>query len=200
MPTEEITIEDLVNWYCEEHNIILWRDIEGFEGIYQVSNVGGLVKSLERTYASKGGGIHIVPEKILKPQLDKYGYPRVNLYKNRKMYHKLVSRLVAQAWVSNTHNYEQVNHIDECKTNNNAANLEWCDCKFNVNWGTAKNRRATTRGFRVQQYTLEGELIAEYVSASEAQRQTGIFNSQIVSCCNNKKDFKSAGGYVWKYA
>ena len=197
MPTEDITIEDLVNWYCEYYNIELWKDIPGYEGIYQVSNLGR-VRSLERVVQSgRGFGNHIIPGQILKPEKSKPGYLFVILSKkhSRKMY--LVHRLVAQAFVPNPHNYQQVNHIDEMKASNNAANLEWCDCKFNINWGTGIERCAKARAKSVHQFTLGGDFVAEYWSANEAARQTGYDQSNISACCRGK--LKQAYGYIWKY-
>lgn len=194
MPTDEITIEDLVNWYCEHYNIELWKDIPGYEGLYQVSNTGK-VKSLERK-VKKWDGERTIPETILKPDSN-HGYERVNLRKNNVYKHYLVHRLVAQAFVPNPHNYPQVNHIDEVKTSNNAANLEWCDQEYNVNWGTCLNRRAVTQGKIVQQFTFDGVLVAEYWSAQEAARQTGYSQGDISNCCRGI--YKYAYNYVWKY-
>lgn len=102
----------------------IWKDIEGYEGLYQVSNFGE-VKSLERT-KTNGKGIVKIEEKILTQNITNWGYYRVALYKNgTRKYHR-VHRLVAKAFIDNPNNKEQVNHIDGNKLNNHVSNLEWC--------------------------------------------------------------------------
>lgn len=207
MPTEEITIEDLVNWYCEYYNIELWKDIEGYEGLYQVSNTGK-VKSLEKKVKS-GDRLITKPERILTQQ--KRGgrtgncYLCVDLWENNKMKMFSVHKLVALAFVPNPNNYIQVNHIDECKANNNAANLEWCDCKYNQNWGTRNARISKTKtnhkstSKTVLQYTRDGVFVAEYPSVNEVERVLGFDEGHISACCIGKKGYKTSYGYVWKY-
>lgn len=111
-----------------------WRDIKGYEGLYQVSNLGR-VKSLAR-HKKNRGKLQKVEETIRIPTVEKNGYARVDLSKDgkRKMY--CVHRLVAEAFVPNCENKPQVNHIDENRSNNNANNLEWVTNKENCNYGT----------------------------------------------------------------
>lgn len=194
MPTEEITIEDLVNWYLEEKGIEIWKDIPGYEGLYQVSNTGK-VKSLERK-VNTFGGKRGVGERILRPHHRRKKYLGVILSKEGVHKDYSIHRLVAEAWVPNPLNLPQVNHIDEDVQNNNAANLEWCDCKFNINWGTGHKRAIDPQCKTVEQYTLDGQLIAKYSSAMEATRKTGL--THISAVCRGER--KQAGGYVWKYA
>ena len=107
----------------------IWKDIKGYEGLYQVSNLGR-VKSERKN-------------RLLKPRLQKNGYLRVNLYdKNSKRSTKSVHRLVAKAFISNPNNLEFVNHKDENKTNNVVSNLEWCTAKYNSNYGTKLERQS----------------------------------------------------------
>ena len=118
-----------------------WRDIKGYEGRYQISSEGR-VRSLDRIgkngYSYKG--------KILKPRPTKRGYIKANL--SGKIY--AVHRLVAQAFIPNPNNYPVVNHKDENPSNNCIENLEWCDVKYNINYGTAKKTGAKVliRGIR----------------------------------------------------
>ena len=112
----------------------VWKDIEGFEG-YQISNLGR-VKSLNYRHTKR--------ERILQQCISNKGYCRVSLFKNGKYHTLLVHRLVATAYIANLNNKPEVNHIDECKTNNCVENLEWMTRKENVNYGTAIERRLKT--------------------------------------------------------
>ena len=188
MPTEEITIEDLVNWYCEEYGIVLWKDVPGFEGYYQASNVGSMVRSVDRYVNSKHNSVRLVRGKVLKPHLDKDGYPRLSLKVAQKSFMKHVYTLVTQAWVPNPKHYTTINHIDEDKTNCNAANLEWCDVSYNNSYGS--------RLRKVSQYTQDGVLLKTYPSITDASKQTGLSCQAICSCTKGK--LKTAGGYKWK--
>ena len=102
----------------------IWKDIPGYDGLYQVSNLGN-VKSLERYFPSKNPKTPIahVNEKILKLSANKKGYLSAHLNKNGKMKNIQVHRLVAQAFIPNPNGLPQVNHKDENPSNNNANNL-----------------------------------------------------------------------------
>lgn len=124
----------------------VWKDIIGYEGLYQVNNYG-YIKKLSYEYVdSHGTGRHrVFPEKFVTIQLSKNGYCVVDLYKNceRKRYY--VHRLVAEAFIPNTKNLPCINHKDEIKTNNNVTNLEWCDWSYNNSYGTNRVRMVETR-------------------------------------------------------
>ena len=105
----------------------VWKDIPGYEGKYQVSNTGQ-VKSLNYRQTGK--------TKILKLSTSKDGYKNIGLCKNGKRTNYQVHRLVAQAFLDNPNNYKEVNHKDENKANNTVWNLEYCDHKYNCNYGT----------------------------------------------------------------
>ena len=115
----------------------IWKDIEGYEGLYQVSNKGR-IKSLNRI-DSRGRKVN---EKILSSKPNNKGYLRVHLYKNGKRKPFSVHRLVAIAFIPNPNNLLEVNHKDENKENNTVDNLEWCDRKYNANYGS-RNERAS---------------------------------------------------------
>ncbi len=133
MPTDEITIDDLVNWYCEYYGIELWKDIPGYEGLYQVSNTGK-VKSVERVCTTMGrGGLHKIGGRLLTQQTDRYGYKYVVLVKDGKPKHSTVHRLVATAFKENPDNLPCVDHIDANRSNNIASNLRWLSWKGNMN-------------------------------------------------------------------
>lgn len=182
-----------------------WRDIQGYEGYYQVSNLGR-VRSLDR-YKSWMGTKAFVKGRILKGGKNQKGYRQVLLSKDGKSIAYIVHRLVAQAFIHNPNNLPFINHKDEVKDNNNVDNLEWCDNVYNCNYGTAQKRRVEKHLKPVLQYTLDGEFVKEYKSITEASQQTGIKCYNISRCCNvsfskspiNGKYYqcKSAGGYKW---
>lgn len=119
---------------------IIWRDIKGYEGIYQISNYGEVMRLM--SYDSKG---HLRNSRILKQQKNKYGYLQIGLHKNGKEKKYLIHRLVAETFIENPYNHPEVNHKDENKKNNSVSNLEWCNRIYNVNYGNAQFKRVTTR-------------------------------------------------------
>ena len=135
----------------------IWRPIEGYEGLYEVSSYGR-VKSLKRPYENNGG-IQWTKERILSPGKDKDGYLQVNLHCNGKQHQRKIHRLVAQAFLPNPDNLPQVNHRDEDKLNNRVENLEWCTAKYNSNYGSRKDR---VRNSRIKNGTYTGLSREEY--------------------------------------
>ena len=125
----------------------VWKDIEGYEGYYQVSSIGR-VRSVDR-YVNHGGksgkGLSLKNGRILKPTLSGKGYPSVMLSKNSKPKRMLVHRLVAEAFIPNPYNYDEINHKSEVKTENFVENLEWCDRKYNNNYGNRCEKYIKTR-------------------------------------------------------
>ena len=168
-----------------------WRDILGYEGLYQVSNEG----RVKRLYRSK--------ERILKLR-DIRGSFRIWLYKDKQVKTFGIHRLVAQAFLPNPDNLSEVNHKDENKYNNHVENLEWCDRLYNLNYGTRNQRIACSHingkdSKKVLQLTLNNEVVAEWPSVREIERQTGWRNGNICSCCRNEPHHKTAYGYKWQY-
>lgn len=162
----------------------IFREIDGFPD-YEVSNLGR-VCSFKGRYP-----------KIMKLRNNRWGYPYVTLYTDGKHVMKKVHRLVAEAFVPNPENKPEVNHIDEDKLNNTAENLEWVTHRENINHGIGNKRRAEAQGKPVVQYTPDGVFMAEYSSTHEAERITGINQSNICQVCRGK--YKTAGGYIWCY-
>ena len=180
-----------------------WKDIEGYEGMYQVSNLGN-VKSLERKVWNGRGCYKTVSEKILKAGNNSDGYLQVILCKDGKDKSYRVHRLVAEAFLENPNNLPEVNHISEDKTDNRVSNLEWVTSKYNVNYGTRNKRaaEANTNNPKLSKPVIcidkVSGLIVEFSSISEATRQTGTNQGNIAKCCKGK--LKSAGGFYWMYA
>ena len=164
-----------------------WKDVAGYEGLYQVSDQGN-VRS-RRRHGSSGG--------ILKPGRDGHGYLRVVLYREGEWKPILIHRLVAQAFIPNPSNFPVINHKDENPANNAVDNLEWCTHRYNMNYGTCIARMAAKHLKVVLQYDKFGNLVKEWASASEVERQTGFAQSNISDCCLGKR--KSAYGYVWRF-
>lgn len=200
----------------------LWKDIEGYEGLYQVSNLGR-VKRIASNRCKK--------ERILKQTVGSTGYYCVDLSKEGCTKTKKVHRLVACAFIPNTNNLPQVSHIDESRLNNMVNNLIWATNKENANMPLRKIRCAKaqvgkraseetknkmrlsydrekayyfgrksedfSRAKKVGQYSLSGVFMASFGSLKTAQKATNIAYTHISDCCRNKR--KTAGGYIWKY-
>ena len=121
-----------------------WRPIEGYEGLYEVSSYGR-VRSLDKYVKSGYGSYRLRKGKILSPGIRPDGYLFVNLTYNGKHKTITVHRLVAQAFLPNPDNLSEVNHKDEDKSNNRVENLEWCDRKYNLNYGSRKDKVRDTK-------------------------------------------------------
>lgn len=177
-----------------------WRDIEGFEGKYAVSNCGR-VKSLVDNHGK-------FREQILRPVNKGKGYLSVYLYKNGERKTHYIHRLVLSTFnpVENMDNL-QVNHINEIKTDNRTSNLEWVTHKENINHGTRNDRAAEkmTNGknsIPIVQLTLDGKYIRSWKSSHDAERKGKFNKGNIIQCCKNK--FNREGnniykGYRWMY-
>ena len=162
---------------------------------YEVSNLGN-IRIPE--YTDKKNRVH--KEKILKHQRNQEGYHTVCLSDGQgKQKRLLVSRLVAMSFVENPNNEEYVNHIDENKDNNSADNLEWCSRHYNLCYGTRIQRVAKLKSKPIRQYSISKELIAEYPSIREAERQTGFANANIHACCRRKLHCNTRYGYIWRF-
>lgn len=125
------------------------------------------------------------------------GYKCLILRINGESKTHYVHRMVAEMFIPNPNNLEQVNHKDEDKSNNNIDNLEWISKQDNLAYGTRNERSAKGRSIVVHQYDLEGNYINSYPSAREASRQTNINQGSISKCCKGER--KTAGGYIFKY-
>ena len=180
----------MVHTEGENNRIEIWKDYKDYEGLYQASNLGRL-RSLDR-WVSKNGSMQFIKGRILKLLNHNAGYLSVNLWKNNKVKTYLVHRIIAEVFLPNPNNYKEVNHKDEDKTNNNVNNLEWCDAKYNSNYGTRNERLSKS----VLQYDLEGNFIKEWKSTMECCRN-GYNQGAVAACCQGKR--KTHKGFIWKY-
>ena len=186
----------------------VWHDIKGYIKLYQISNQGR-VKSLKRRVRN-GRGFRLVRGRILKPGMVGHGYHGVILQKKGKRKNATIARLVAQAFVENLLNKPEVNHIDGDKINNRVRNLEWATkseqhihaYRMGLQKSTkpmlGKFGRMHNRSKAVLQFDFDGNLISEYGSMREAERETGIPWGCIAHVCKGKQ--KITHGYIWKYA
>ena len=156
--------------------------IEGYEN-YEVTCSGDVLNS-------KTG-------RVLKPGKNYKGYFFVILSKNGKAKKFYIHRLVAEAFIPNPLNLPCVNHKDEVKTNNCVENLEWCDCKYNINYGTAIKRMTKANSKTVLQLRKDGSLVRIWPSTIEVHRQLGYSHGHISNCCRGKRH--SAYNYKWCY-
>lgn len=156
----------------------IWKDVEGYEGLYLVSNKGRICR-------------------ILKGRSDVNGYNTITLcdgnggYKDAK-----VHRLVAQAFIPNPHNYPIINHKDECPGNNHVENLEWCTYSYNINYRNANKSRAEKQYKAIYGINIDTKEIIEFSSLTEARKHG--FNHKAISMCLRGHSKKSQG-YYWFY-
>ena len=173
----------------------IWKDIEGYEGLYQVSNLGR-IKSMPKMC-----GFRYNNERILKNNTDSYGYLYVALCKNKNIKIKLVHRLVAEAFIENKYKKPQVNHKDGIKVNNKVSNLEWCSDKENKQHGILIGLYRPQKGKRIvkkiNQYDIKGNLIKSFKCAREINNMYGYSVSHIHKCC--KGIYNTSYGYIWRY-
>lgn len=159
----------------------VWKDIEGFEDIYKISNMGR-VKALERDIQHKKGPhfnqVYHFRERIMTPTLRGEGYLGVSLSKNNHITAVLIHRLVAKAFIPNPNGLPEVNHIDGDKTNNSVDNLEWCSRKDNARHSYYKLLQK--KGCFTAHPVVDKLSGTNYASITLAQRSTGIDRHKIL--------------------
>ena len=185
-------------------DIEIWKtavyDGEIYEGLYKVSNLGRI---LSLNYKRTGKAKLRNPVEMLN------GYLQVGFSKNKKTKTCYVHRLIAETFLPNPENLPEVNHKDEDKTNNfvflnedgsvdkEKSNLEWCDRKYNNNYGTRTERFIKTMSKKVLQFSKTGEFIREWESTRECGRN-GFDQGAVARCCRGER--KSHKGFLWMYA
>ena len=158
----------------------IWKTIEEFDN-YEVSNLGRVR--------------NIQTGRVLKPILISTGYYQVGLFKQNKCYRKLIHRLVAEAFLENSDNLPQINHIDEDKTNNVVSNLEWCSASYNINYGTRNKRIGISHAKKVQCIET-GEI---FDCAKDVARKYNLEIFSVSNAANQNHTQKTAGSYHWCY-
>ena len=182
----------------------IFKDIFGYENLYQISNFGR-VKSLKRENVFYCGLRkeylkRSVKEKILNYSKSNRGYLQVCLTKNGKSKTFLVHRLVAKTFIENVYNKSQVNHIDGNKENNSVNNLEWCTSSENNKHAFVLGLNKPRNIRKVNQYDKNGNFIKQWNCITDFFRKNNINlkSSNITNCCKGRR--KTAYGYIWKYA
>lgn len=174
----------------------IWKDIEGFNGKYQISNYGNV-----RSFSKWKNG------ELLKAGLTKTGYYYVNLVKGgrKEIVNARVHRLVAIAFIDNPYNLPEVNHIDGNKRNNYVGNLEWVSRESNIQHAydmgliSKKIGKENTNSKAVIQKDKEGNIIKVWDSVADIHREKGYSTNSIICCCNKKPKYHTAYGYLWEY-
>lgn len=188
----------------------VWKDIAGYEGFYQVSNIGN-IKALERTVVFSNGKNFVYKEQNRKVQRNVEGYRIIGLNKGGKMKIKRVARLVAEAFLPNPENLPEVNHKDEDKENDfvylrpdgtidfDKSNLEWCSRSYNINYKTRNKRVGDYFIKRVYKYSMDGQLLEIYNSLSEAAKANSYLVGNMSVACRKVKEGATCGNCFYSY-
>lgn len=178
------------------YSIEIWKDIPQFEGVYQVSNHGRVWSHKTRKYKKTSMGTH--------------GYPMMCLCANHKVKTFSMHRLVALAFIPNPYNKPDINHINGIRNDFRIENLEWCTKSENgFHSYRVLGRIAASKGIKgklhseskpIIQLTKNGEFVKEWESQGDILSGLNISNCwNIINCCHNKKYFKTARGFIWKF-
>ena len=160
----------------------VWRDIEGYEGLYQVSD-HGQVKSLRY-------------DKIMKPVLNEVnGYLRVMMTGKEGRKNEYIHKLVAKTFIPNPHNLPEVNHKCEDRLDNRVSQIEWCNRAYNCNYGNRVKGSKKVKPVAI--VSDSGTIQKVFKNATEAERETGVERRLIGFCCQGRT--KTAGGLKWRY-
>lgn len=181
----------------------IWNDIIGYEGYYQVSSIGR-VRSIDRAsdveYSNRKKSNSRFKGRILRPSKNCQGYQQVILHKGSVGKSYRINRLVAEAFIPNPYNLPIVNHKDENPRNNRIENLEWCDYKYNANYGNCRNKMSKSHmGKAKNRKPIVCIETGDYFESScEAERKIGIRARCIRHACSG--EYKTSGGYRWRWA
>lgn len=161
----------------------IWKDIKGYEGLYQISNLG-------RVRNKKG--------RILKQSFDGVGYYKIKLCNNCHEKTILIHRLVATNFLANPNNYKCVDHINTIRTDNRLENLRWCTtAENNCNVITKNKRAAYYRVKPILQFDINGRYVNRFSNSVDAGNSVHVNCNKILECCRGER--KSIGGYLWAF-
>lgn len=183
----------------------VWKDVEGYEGYYQVSNLGR-VRSLDRTVKQQEGFTQNIKGNIKDITPRKDGYIQITLYKNNKGERHYIHRLVAKAFIRNPKGFEIINHIDEKPSNNYYKNLEWCDHQYNLTYGDKVERVTNSEGYKIRTQKLRKPIYVIdkegnrkwYDSLTSAARELNLDTASITACLKGRN--QTHKGYSYEYA
>lgn len=178
---------------------VIWKDVVGYEGIYQVST-DGKIKKNKVTYKRKTDGALItLPSIIMKTRVLR-GYETVGLTKNGKQKTKPVHRIIAEAFIPNPENKEEVNHLDGDKLNNKLSNLEWVTKSENSLHAFKLGLRKTTDGGTSRKVAQicphTNDVLATYPSLRNLDKNTTYLRKEVSIACRKHKLYR---GYYWKF-
>lgn len=174
----------------------IWKDIEGYEGLYQINNFG-VIKSLNRFVNHGHSEKQFVSECILKPRIYNTGYYYIVLSKNGKKKNFSVHGLVAKYFIENKENKECVNHKNGIKTDYSIENLEWSTISENRLHAFRTGLQKPHSLKSVMAYKKNGDLVGKYDSIHDAARKLNLQPSKICSVC--KGDRMTTGNLIFKY-
>lgn len=204
----------------------IWKDIEGYENLYQVSNMGR-VRSLDRWVSTVDGKKQLYKSKILTSQYNEHGYNQICLSKNGTTKTHKLHRLIAKAFLPNPENKPCIDHINTIRTDNRVENLRWCTHSENLSNSITKNRKSNKQKNRLKKkenhpmyqkhhseeskrkmsksktkYILQIEpstnkIIAIWNNPFSIKKEMGIDNRTLTKCCKGKK--LTHKGFRWVY-
>jgi NUMOD4 motif./HNH endonuclease. len=169
----------------------IWKDIKGFEGLYQISNLGN-IKSLPRKRYSGAGKYYIQQEKIMKTYLKSCGYKSIKLkYPDGKYIHKDIHKLMAIAFIPNPDNLPQINHKNGIKTDNRIDNLEWCTPSHNAQHALNTGLKKPLQGEKHGRHILTEKEVIEIrkiknINVIETAKKHGVHKDTIWCILKNK--------------
>lgn len=174
----------------------IWKAINEYEGLYEVSNYGR-IRSVDRVVNGRHG---VINGKILSFSDNGIGYKTVCLCKENNKKTKYIHRLVAEAFIPNPQKLTEINHKNEKRNDNNVENLEWCTKKYNQNYKNCPLKRKfaliSIRGKGVCSYDENGNKVKEYLCISDVQND-GFSRRNVCLCCNGKR--RTCGGFFWAF-